>query len=55
MDGKPRQEGKKKGMKRMTGDKLGWAKQKCRGRVDNEGREMARGVTGECCSGSDGK
>ena len=26
-------------MKRMTGDKRGWAREKCRGRLDNEERE----------------
>lgn len=37
--GGPRQKGKKKGMKRMTGDKQGLAREKSRGRVDNEERE----------------
>lgn len=32
-----------KGMKRMTGDKPGWVREKCRGRVDNEERERWRG------------
>lgn len=53
--GKPRQKGKKRGMKRMTGDKRGWVREKCRGRVDNKERErwregwqviVAVGVTG---------
>lgn len=53
--GKPRQKGEKKGMKRMTGDKRGWAWGRCGWRVDNEEKErwregwqviVAVGVTG---------
>lgn len=53
--GKPRQKEEKKGMKRMTGDKQGWARGKRRGRMDNEERQrwregwqviVAVGVTG---------
>lgn len=40
--GEPRQKGKKKGMKRMTGDKQGLAREKSRGRVDNKERERRR-------------
>lgn len=41
--GKPRQKGEKKGIKRMTGDKQGWGREKCRGRVDTEERARERG------------
>lgn len=41
--------------KRMTGDKQGRAREKEQEEIDNEERETATGVTGECCSGSDGK